>query len=179
MKRWMGIAVVLLLVAVPLAAAACGDDGGDEPEEAPPATPVTYEGDIVEALADAGQFTTLIAALDAAGLTDELRAEGPFTVFAPNDAAFDALPAGTRDALLADPTGDLTQLLLVHVVGEELTREALEASGSFETLQGEKVFAIIGTDGELYISNVKVIGEIDAGNGIIYELEGVLPAPKD
>ena len=72
--------------------------------------------DIVDTAVAAGQFKTLAAALGAAGLVDTLKGPGPFTVFAPTDAAFAALPAGTIETLLADPTGLLTDILLYHAV---------------------------------------------------------------
>jgi len=84
---------------------------------ASPAAVFAQEGDdIVDTAVAAGDFTTLVAAVQAAGLVDTLKSEGPFTVFAPTDAAFNALPDGTIEALLADPTGDLANILLFHVV---------------------------------------------------------------
>ena len=82
----------------------------EEPEMTAPATTeaeMTEEADIVDTAIAAGDFTTLVAAVQAAGLEETLRGEGPFTVFAPTDDAFAALPAGTVDTLLEDPTGDL------------------------------------------------------------------------
>src|SRR3954451_11652682 len=72
--------------------------------------------DIVDTAVAAGDFTTLTAALTAAGLVDTLKGPGPFTVFAPTDDAFAKLPAGTVDTLLKDPKGDLSQILTYHVV---------------------------------------------------------------
>ena len=78
--------------------------------------PATTDADIVDTAIAAGDFTTLVAAVQAAGLEDTLRGEGPFTVFAPTDEAFAALPAGTVETLLEDPAGDLTDILTYHVV---------------------------------------------------------------
>ena len=78
--------------------------------------PATTDADIVDTAIAAGDFTTLVAAVQAAGLEDTLRGEGPFTVFAPTDDAFAALPAGTIETLLEDPAGDLTDILTYHVV---------------------------------------------------------------
>ena len=86
---------------------------------------------------------TLEAAVIAAGLDDDLAGAGPFTLFAPTDAAFDALPAGTVDALLADPTGDLTQILLYHVLGAEVMSMSLTNGQVATTLQGSDVTVTI------------------------------------
>ena len=109
-----------------LVASACGDDDGASaptttqataPATMAPATdaplttpaPATTDADIVDTAITAGDFTTLVAAVQAAGLEDTLRGDGPFTVFAPTDEAFAALPAGTVETLLEDPAGDLTE----------------------------------------------------------------------
>jgi uncharacterized surface protein with fasciclin (FAS1) repeats len=84
----------------------------------------------------AGSFTTLLAALDAAGLTATLKTGGPFAVFAPTDDAFAALAPGTLDALLAD-TDALTEVLLYHVLQDEFSAAELEQLTSVETLQGQ------------------------------------------
>ena len=117
---------------------ACGDDDDDTASTEPAATeamPATTqmtedtatetsamagETDIVDTAVGAGSFSTLVTAVQAAGLEETLRGEGPFTVFAPTDEAFAALPAGTLDALLADPTGDLADILTYHVVEGEV-----------------------------------------------------------
>src|SRR6478609_4879466 len=82
---------------------------------------------IVETAQDAGSFTTLLAAVDAAGLGDTLAEGGPFTVFAPSDAAFAALPDGTVESLLADPA-KLTDVLTYHVVAASVVTADIEAS---------------------------------------------------
>src|SRR5690606_27795589 len=85
----------------------------EAPMETEAAAPVC---DVVDTAISAGGFATLIAAVQAAGLEETLRGEGPFTVFAPTDDAFAALSEGTVDTLLADPAGDLTSILTYHVV---------------------------------------------------------------
>ena len=84
--------------------------------EAAAAEPAAPTADIVDTAVGAGTFGTLVAAVQAAGLVETLKGEGPFTVFAPTEEAFAALPAGTLEQLLADPEGQLTQILLYHVV---------------------------------------------------------------
>ncbi len=92
---------------------------------APPGPSQEAEDDIVDTAIAAGDFTTLVTAVQAAGLEETLRGEGPFTVFAPTDAAFDALPEGTLEALLDDPDA-LSDILLYHVVDGSFTAEDRE-----------------------------------------------------
>jgi uncharacterized surface protein with fasciclin (FAS1) repeats len=126
------------------------------------------------AVAD-GRFTTLVAALDAAGLVETMAGEGAFTVFAPTDDAFAALPEGTVEGLLADiPT--LTSILLYHVVDGVVPSEtALTLDGQMvETLSGE-MFSVSIQDGSLYINDsMVIITDIEATNGVIHVIDAVL-----
>lgn len=141
--------------------------------------------DIVDTAVAAGDFTTLTTALEAAGLDETLRGEGPFTVFAPTDEAFDALPEGTVDELLADPSGDLTDILEYHVVaGEVMAADVLEMDGeTVETVQGATF--TIEIDGEQVVlvdtagNRVNVTDtDVEAENGVIHVLDAVLsPTP--
>ncbi len=102
------------------------------------------------------ELSTLVAAVEAAGLVDTLNGEGPFTIFAPVNSAFEALPEGTVDALLADPTGDLTTILTQHVVpGESLVAEDLIAAGTVSNV----------AEGELTITAEGDTVTVDAGGG--------------
>jgi uncharacterized surface protein with fasciclin (FAS1) repeats len=128
------------------------------------------------AVAD-GRFTTLVAALQAADLVDTLNGEGPFTVFAPTDDAFAALPEGTVDALLADiPT--LTNILLYHVVpGKVLAADVVNLS-SADTVLGEAV-KITVDGGTVKINDAQVIiTDIEASNGVIHVIDAVLLPPE-
>jgi uncharacterized surface protein with fasciclin (FAS1) repeats len=130
---------------------------------------------IVDIAVDDGRFTTLVAALDAAGLVEALQGEGPFTVFAPTDDAFAALPAGTLDSLLAD-TDALTKVLLYHVVdGKVMAAQVIELEGQeVETLSGDNVMVII-MDGTVKINDAQVIiADIEASNGVIHVIDAVL-----
>ncbi len=120
-------------------------------------------------------FSTLVAALEAADLVETLAAEGNYTVFAPTNAAFEALPAGTVDALLADPTGDLTKILLNHVINAEVSAAEVVTLTEATTLQGDKVMIEV-VDGEVILNGtVKVIStDIMANNGIIHVIDGIL-----
>lgn len=141
--------------------------------------------DIVDTAVAAGDFTTLTTALEAAGLDETLRGEGPFTVFAPTDEAFDALPDGTVEELLADPSGDLTDILEYHVVaGEVMAADVLEMDGeTVETVQGATF--TIEIDGEQVVlldtagNRINVTDtDVEAENGVIHVLDGVLsPTP--
>ncbi len=137
--------------------------------------------DIVDTAVAAGDFTTLTTAIQAAGLEETLRGEGPFTVFAPTDEAFAALPEGTLDQLLADPAGDLTEILEYHVVaGEVMAADVLEMDGqTVETVQGGTFTVEI--DGE-QVTLVDAAGnrvnvtttDVEASNGVIHVIDAVL-----
>lgn len=133
------------------------------------------EKTIVDVAVEDGRFTTLVGAVEAAGLVDALTSEGPFTVFAPTDEAFAALPEGALDALVAD-TDALSDVLLYHVVeGEVLAADVLELDGQkVETLLGQ--FVDITIDGEMVmIDNAQVvITDIPASNGVIHVIDAVL-----
>jgi len=129
--------------------------------------------DIVEVAAEDGRFTTLVAAVEAAGLVDALKAEGPLTVFAPTDDAFAALPEGTVDALLNDiPT--LTDILLYHVVdGKVMSAQVVELTEA-DTLLGEKLDITV-MDGSVMVDDAQVIlTDIETSNGVIHVIDSVL-----
>lgn len=139
-------------------------------------------GDIVDTAVAAGEFDTLVAAVQAAGLEETLRGEGPFTVFAPSDAAFDALPAGTVDGLLADPTGALTDILTYHVVeGEVLAEDVATMDGAdVTTVNGATFTVAVGEDGSVSLVDAQggtvgvVQTDIETSNGVIHVIDGVL-----
>ncbi len=138
------------------------------------------EGDSIAAIAAAdGRFTTLVAALEAAELAGTLDGEGEFTVFAPTDDAFDALPDGTVETLLADPTGDLTTILLYHVVDGVVLAETVVTLESAETLQGEEITIAVVDDEVVLNDSVKVIEtDIEASNGVLHVIDAVLMPPS-
>ena len=153
------------------------DEAGAEATEEAVEEAAAPAGNIAEVAAAAGGFTTLLAAVEAAGLVDDLSGEGPFTVFAPTDEAFAALPAGTVDALLADPAGDLTQILLYHVVPGQVMAADVSDGLEADTLQGGKVkFSVV--DGVVKINEATVVAtDIAATNGVIHVIDAViLPA---
>jgi len=133
--------------------------------------------DIVDVAAEAGSFTTLLAAAEAAGLVDVLRSEGPFTLFAPTDEAFAALPEGTIAALLADPDA-LASILLYHVVPGRVLAADVVGLDSAETAQGSSIR--ISTYGDTVRINDATILAIDiqASNGVIHVIDAVILPPS-
>jgi len=130
-------------------------------------------GNIVEVAQNSDDFDTLVTAVQAAGLADTLANEGPFTVFAPTDDAFAALPPGTLDALLLPENRDLlTDVLTYHVVPDTVTSNELE-SGGLDTLNGG--LAVQVTPDRVVVNNASVIQpDIPASNGVIHAINRVL-----
>lgn len=125
-------------------------------------------------------FSTLVAALDAAGLVDTFAGDGSFTVFAPTNAAFAALPEGTLDALLADPQGALTDILTYHVIGDTVLAEQVVTLDSAETLNGAAIAIAVVDGGVVLNDNVNVTAtDIIATNGVIHVIDAVLLPPTD
>jgi len=130
------------------------------------------QGDIIEVAQGAGSFTTLLTAIDAAGLTATLQGEGPFTVFAPTDAAFAALPAGTVEGLLADKDA-LTAVLTNHVVAGKAVAADVVGMTSVTTLQGGSL--PITTENGVKIGTANVVTtDVMASNGVIHVIDAVL-----
>lgn len=130
--------------------------------------------DIVETAVAAGNFKTLAAALDAAGLIEVLKSEGPFTVFAPTDEAFDKLPAGTvADLLKPENREKLVAILKYHVVPGRVTSDQVVKISSAKTLNGQSV-GVTSNDG-VKINDSKVIkADIHTSNGVIHVIDHVL-----
>ncbi|TGC06940.1 fasciclin domain-containing protein [Methanolobus halotolerans] len=137
----------------------------------------TEEMNIVEVAESAGSFNTLVQAVQEAGLVETLSDEGPFTVFAPTDEAFDALPEGTLDALLADEEA-LRTVLTYHVVDGEYMASDIVDMESLTTLQGEDI-TILVTDGDVMVNNANVTQtDIEASNGVIHVIDQVILPPS-
>jgi len=131
--------------------------------------------DIVDTAVGAGQFKTLAAALQAAGLVETLKGKGPFTVFAPTDAAFAKLPAGTVEMLLKpENKAKLTAVLTYHVVPGKVMAADVTKVTSAKTVQGGAV-AVKATGGKVMIDNANVVtADIAASNGVIHVIDTVL-----
>jgi uncharacterized surface protein with fasciclin (FAS1) repeats len=130
--------------------------------------------DIVDTAIAAGNFTTLVAALQAAGLVDTLKSPGPFTVFAPTDAAFAALPAGTVEDLLKPQNKDkLVAILTYHVVPGAVTSKDLTEGMMAKTVQGGEVTFTL--NGGAKINGVTIsTADIPASNGVIHVIDAVI-----
>jgi len=129
---------------------------------------------VVDVIVASPVHNTLEAAVLAADLAGTLSGEGPFTVFAPTDDAFAALPAGTIDALLADPQGLLTEILLYHVVGAEVLSSDLSDGQTAMTLNGQDLTVSITNDG-VFINDAQVIvADIVTDNGVVHVIDAVL-----
>jgi transforming growth factor-beta-induced protein len=184
MKR-SSILFSLVMVAV-MALAACAPAATPTPPPTPvPPTPVPptdtpMPKDIVDTAIADGRFTTLVAAIQAAGLVDALKAKGPFTVFAPTDDAFAALPKGTIDSLLLPKNKQqLTDILLYHVVSGKVMAADLTGLSAAPTLLG-KDLAVKVDMGNVYINESKVIiTDIEASNGVIHVIDKVLMPPAE
>ncbi len=133
--------------------------------------------DIVDIAVEDGRFTTLVAAVQAAGLVDALKGEGPLTVFAPTDDAFAALPEGTVEALLADIPA-LTDILLYHVVSGQAMAADVAGMTAATTLNGLDV-SIKVEDGTVYLNDTVqvILTDIEAANGVIHVIDAVLLPP--
>jgi uncharacterized surface protein with fasciclin (FAS1) repeats len=143
------------------------------------ATVRAAEKDIVDTAVDAGQFQTLAAALGAAGLVETLKGPGPFTVFAPTDAAFAKLPAGTVEDLLKPENKDrLTAILTYHVVpGEVMAADVVKMSEA-GTVNGKTVNIAVEGD-TVMINDAKVAAaDIQASNGVIHVIDAVILPPE-
>jgi uncharacterized surface protein with fasciclin (FAS1) repeats len=133
--------------------------------------------DIVDTAVAAGSFTTLAAALEAAGLVETLKGEGPFTVFAPTDAAFAALPAGTVEDLLKPENKDkLVAVLTYHVVPGKVMSTDLSEGLKAATVQGSEV--TITLDGGAKVNGAVIsTADIAASNGVIHVIDSVILPP--
>ncbi|MEM9072616.1 MAG: fasciclin domain-containing protein [Myxococcota bacterium] len=184
MKRLIALACLSLV--------ACG--GGDQSEEATAESTAGDEttqdlgnavaaeapaSDIVDTAVAAGSFSTLAAALEAAGLVDTLKGEGPFTVFAPTDDAFAALPPGTVETLLQPENRDqLTAILTYHVVSGDVRAADVASLSEATTVQGAAV--AIDTSSGVMINDATVTqADVVCSNGVIHIIDKVLMPPTE
>ena len=139
-------------------------------EVSPAASAPVAASDIVDTALAAGQFKTLVAAVQAAGLESTLRSAGPFTVFAPTDAAFAALPAGTvADLLKPENKAKLTSILTYHVLAGKVPASAVV---------GKTVKVIGAADGTVTVNGAKVVAaDVNASNGVIHVIDKVILPP--
>lgn len=144
----------------------------------PEAAPVAAGKDIVDTAVGAGSFDTLVAAVMAAGLVDTLKGKGPYTVFAPTDEAFAALPAGTLDGLLKDKE-KLKKILLYHVVPGAVKAADVVKLTSAKTAEGSDV-KIKVADGKVKVNDANVVKtDVTATNGVIHVIDKVILPPAE
>ncbi len=188
MKRMIS----LLSVAVLIAIFSCSQGTGDKTENASASDSTSVAGggqenvndnesqkDVVKVAASSKDFTTLVAALKQAGLVTSLSNAGPFTVFAPTNAAFDKLPAGTVDGLMKDDKkDDLANILQYHVALGGLKSADFKDGQVLGMANGDNVIINV-KDGKITLNNlIQITATIQASNGIIYAIDGVLlPTP--
>jgi uncharacterized surface protein with fasciclin (FAS1) repeats len=141
---------------------------------ATPAFAGSMSKDIVDTAVEAGSFTTLVAAVEAAGLVETLKGEGPFTVFAPTDEAFAALPEGTVESLLQPENRDtLVSILTYHVVPGKVMSTDLSNNMMAPTVQGSDV--TIMTEGGVTVNGANVVtADIETSNGVIHVIDAVI-----
>jgi transforming growth factor-beta-induced protein len=162
------LAALSMLLVISLFVSACL-----APQVAAPQEPEPAPQDIVDIAVADGRFTTLVAAVQAAELVDTLKSEGPFTVFAPTDDAFNMLPDGTIPALLED-IPQLTNILLYHVVPGKVMAADVVNLTSVDTALGEPL-SISVMDGKVMINDAQVvITDIEASNGVIHVIDSVI-----
>jgi uncharacterized surface protein with fasciclin (FAS1) repeats len=152
-------------------------EAAEEPaQETAEAEPTGEPATIVEVAAGNEDFSTLVAAVEAAGLVETLSGPGPFTVFAPTNEAFEALPEGVLDALLLpenQPT--LTKILTFHVLPDEVTSDEI-TDGEVETVEGQSV-TLSTAEGVTVNEATVIIPDVPASNGVIHAIDAVLIPP--
>ena len=173
MKVLRSGAVVAVALIAALTLSACGSDSEESMDMA---TEETTVGTIVDVAVSAGNFTTLVAAVTAADLVETLSGTGPFTVFAPTDEAFAALPAGVLDALLLpENKALLAQILTYHVVSG-MVMAADVTDGDVATVEGSTIK--LSTMGGVTVNGAKVVAaDVAASNGVIHAIDAVILPP--
>lgn len=177
--------LLALLAILALVAAACGGDDSSEDDTTTTTvaetTTTTVAEEMTETVVDIavdGGFTTLVTAVQAAGLVDTLSGDGPFTVFAPTDEAFAALPEGTLDGLLAD-TEALSAVLTYHVVPGKVLAADVVGLTSATTVQGEDIAIEVVGDGVVLNGSANVTAtDVEASNGVVHVIDQVILPPS-
>jgi uncharacterized surface protein with fasciclin (FAS1) repeats len=182
-RFWTALAVA---AALSLIGVACTTESSTSTAASSAETSMSVTSDtIAEIAAGNPDFSTLVAAVDAAGLTDTLSGEGPYTVFAPTNEAFDALPAGTVESLLKPKNVDrLAAILTYHVVGAEVMAADVQP-GEVTTVNGASFEVSTGSDGSVQITDAQgdtatvTATDVAASNGVIHVIDTVLLPPTN
>jgi uncharacterized surface protein with fasciclin (FAS1) repeats len=136
------------------------------------ASAASFAADLVDTAVSAGQFNTLVKAVQAAGLVDTLKGKGPFTVFAPTDEAFAKLPPGALDALLADKQ-KLADVLKYHVVAGQVMAKDVK-TGAVATVEGRSL-KVTASPAGVMVNDARVVrADVQASNGVIHVIDRVV-----
>ncbi len=173
----------IAILALVVAACSSSDDEAAETTTTT-AAPVTTEAmeeemteDTIVDVAVANEFNTLVAAVQAAGLVETLQGDGPFTVFAPTDEAFAALPEGTLESLLEDPEA-LADILTYHVVAGSVLAEDVVGLDAATTVQGSDIAIAVVDGGVVLNGSANVVAtDVKASNGVVHVIDAVILPP--
>ena len=173
MKVLRSGALVAVALIVALTLSACSSDSEETMDTAAEETTV---GTIVDVASGAGNFNTLVAAVTAADLVETLSGTGPFTVFAPTDEAFAALPAGVLDALLLPENKEILVKILTYHVVSGMVMAADITDGDVATVEGSNVMLVTTSGVKVNDANV-VSADVPASNGVIHAIDAVILPP--
>jgi len=178
--RTLPLALLVALVGCGSSDGGTNSSSGSTSSGSESSSSTTASADIVDTAVAAGSFNTLVAAVQAAGLEDTLRSDGPFTVFAPTDAAFAALPEGTVESLLLPENHDqLVAILTYHVVAGRVMAADAATLTSAPTVNGESAPIAPGANGGLTIGGANIVQtDIVTSNGVIHVIDAVIMPPS-
>ena len=174
-KMVCGVLATVVAVAATLSSATAGECPLSKKAVKVQAVKLAEKKDIVDTAVGAKSFTTLVAAVKAAGLVETLKSKGPFTVFAPTDEAFKKLPEGTVESLLKPENKDkLVAVLTYHVVpGKVMAADVVKLKNA-KTVQGGEVDIVVA-DGKVKVDNANVVKtDIECSNGVIHVIDAVI-----
>lgn len=184
-----GLSMLLFAAMLVVGLSACG--GGEATDDSENSDDMANEDDapamtedsltIVDIAADDARFTTLVTALDSTDLVSSLSGDGPFTVFAPTNEAFEALPDGALEDLIgAEDKSQLESILLYHVVeGSTMSGDLADGEQMVPTLQGDDLTIEVSDEGVMVGDAQVVEADIEAANGVIHVVDGVLMPPEE
>lgn len=179
-KRFLASVGVATFLVAGLAACSSDDDSKASSEKSTTTTaaaPTKCDNTVVDVAAGNPDFSTLVKAVQAAGLVDTLNGEGPFTVFAPNDAAFAKVPADTLNAILADKA-KLTSILTYHVVpGKIMAADLKPGEQAAKTVEGSEATINVTGSNVTYAGANVIATDVDACNGVIHVIDAVVLPP--
>jgi len=174
------IGISTFLVAGVAACSSDSDSNADKPSTTTEAMdmPEKCDNTVVDVAVGNGDFTTLVKAVQAAGLVDTLNGEGPFTVFAPTDEAFAKIPAADLEAILADKDL-LTSILTYHVVpGKIMAADLKPGEQAVTTVEGSEAQVVVSDAGATYADANIIATDVDACNGVIHVIDAVVLPPS-